>query len=168
MKSKLVFPLLISALFISATIYVNGSSGHRRMRSTTPRSVVASSKSFYFAVSGDSRDCGDLIMPRIAQSIERSRPQAPIEFYWHLGDLRAMLRIDCDIAKRTNPGFQCDPYKRTPTEISASEKTAYQEHAWDDFIEHQIALFGNIPFVLGVGNHELVERTRDDFRLKFR
>jgi hypothetical protein len=47
------------------------------------------SDNWYFAVSGDSRDCGDLIMPKIAQAIADNKQNAPVEFYWHLGDLRA-------------------------------------------------------------------------------
>src|SRR5215211_2147710 len=61
--------------------------------------------SWYFAVSGDSRDCGDLIMPKISQAIADQASSAPISFYWHLGDFRALYRVDCDIAKRTNSKF---------------------------------------------------------------
>ena len=56
------------------------------------------SGSWYFAVSGDSRDCGDLIMPKIAHSIAAKRKQLRLKFYWHLGDFRALYRIDCDLA----------------------------------------------------------------------
>ena len=65
--------------------------------------------SWYFAVSGDSRDCGDLIMPKIAKHIADNRQNAPVEFYWHLGDLRALYRRDCDMAMRENSSFQCPP-----------------------------------------------------------
>src|SRR3989442_885760 len=61
---------------------------------------------WYFAVSGDSRDCGDIIMPKIARTIA-DRHNTPAQFYWHLGDFRAIYRIDCDIIKRTDPAFQC-------------------------------------------------------------
>src|SRR5262252_141871 len=60
---------------------------------------------WYFAVSGDSRDCGDLIMPKIARSIDDNRAQAPVQFYWHLGDLRRMYDIDCDFIKRKHPAY---------------------------------------------------------------
>src|SRR5215475_4029952 len=67
--------------------------------------LVASSeappfKRWYFAVSGDSRDCGDVIMPKIAASVATKAKQMPVKFYWHLGDYRALYRMDCDWAKR--------------------------------------------------------------------
>src|ERR1051326_7508089 len=42
-----------------------------------------------FIVSGDSRNCGDVVVPAIAaDSAQRYRPS----FYWHLGDLRAIYK----------------------------------------------------------------------------
>src|SRR6266436_4180349 len=38
-----------------------------------------------FAVSGDSRNCGDIVMPGIAEGVRADKAQ----FYWHLGDYRA-------------------------------------------------------------------------------
>src|SRR5262249_819926 len=52
-----------------------------------------------FAVSGDSRDCGDLVMPKIARAIADEKTP-PIDFYWHLGDFRRLYDVDCDILKR--------------------------------------------------------------------
>src|SRR6266850_5250398 len=47
-----------------------------------------------FVVSGDSRNCGDVVMPAIAaHSSEMYKPT----FYWHLGDLRAVYKIDEDM-----------------------------------------------------------------------
>jgi hypothetical protein len=37
-----------------------------------------------FAVSGDSRNCGDVVMPGIAAGVLKEGPA----FYWHLGDFR--------------------------------------------------------------------------------
>jgi hypothetical protein len=37
-------------------------------------------KSWYFAVSGDSRECGDVIMPKIAASIAANAHQSPVKF----------------------------------------------------------------------------------------
>jgi len=167
---RLLFCLTICSLLIATILGVRSSGALRpgRTVSTPSAAPVASQSSWYFAVSGDSRDCGDVIMPKIAQTIEHSRAQTPVEFYWHLGGLRAMGRIDCDIAKRRNPAFQCQPDKRNANEITAKEKTDYQSIAWDDFIQHQVSPFGATPFVLGIGNHELIDRTRDDFRLKFK
>jgi hypothetical protein len=41
---------------------------------------------FRFAVSGDSRNCGDIAMPAIAAGVRKDGAQ----FYWHLGDYRAI------------------------------------------------------------------------------
>jgi len=130
---------------------------------------TSQNQSWYFAVSGDSRDCGDLIMPKIAQHIADNRQNAPVEFYWHLGDLRALYRRDCDMAMRENSSFQCPP-KRIELEDPAVRKK-YLAEAWPDYISQQIKPFDDreVPFYLGIGNHELFgERTRDDFRREFK
>ena len=50
-----------------------------------------------FIVSGDSRNCGDIVVPTIAaHSLTKYQPS----FYWHLGDLRAIYKIDEDMAAR--------------------------------------------------------------------
>jgi hypothetical protein len=121
--------------------------------------------SWYFAVSGDSRDCGDLVMPKIAWSIEHNREAAPVEFYWHLGDLRAMFRIDCDMLVRAHPDYDCRA--RPAAGLAPNDFNEYLKYAWDDFVERQIAPFGRTPFLLGIGNHELINRTREDFRCRF-
>src|SRR5215831_4485823 len=59
-------------------------------------------------------------------------------FYWHLGDFRAMYAVDEDIAQAGGP----------------RDLKAYQQMAWDDFIERQLASFGSLPVYLGRGNHE--------------
>jgi hypothetical protein len=51
------------------------------------------SGSWSFAISGDSRNCGDIIMPAIAQGVRRDGTQ----FYWHLGDFRSTYDFDMDI-----------------------------------------------------------------------
>jgi len=102
-----------------------------------------------FAVSGDSRNCGDIIMPLIAADATRNGAQ----FYWHLGDLRAMYDFDEDIIKRANQP------KITITD--------YEATAWQDFIDNQISPWGPTPFFLGIGNHELITKTRQDFIVQF-
>jgi hypothetical protein len=126
----------------------------------------AASGSWYFAVSGDSRDCGDLIMPKIARDIETRRAETPAAFYWHLGDLRGMFRIDCDMLKRKYPKYDC--VARPAAGLQPNDFNEYLKNAWDDFIERQISPFAATPFILGIGNHELINRTRDDFECKFR
>jgi hypothetical protein len=106
-----------------------------------------------FAVSGDSRNCGDVIMPAIAaDAIKHSA-----SFYWHLGDLRRISSPDEDfVEERTRQG-------------KATDLADYEKHAWDDFIENQIKPWGDTPFYVGIGNHETTgPKTRAMFVEKFR
>jgi hypothetical protein len=91
-----------------------------------------------FAVSGDSRNCGDVVMPGIAAGVKQARA----EFYWHLGDLRKISGIDEDIAQQ--PEHLAKPLT----------KDEYEAIAWDDFTHSQIDAFGDTPFYLGIGNHD--------------
>jgi hypothetical protein len=106
-----------------------------------------------FIVSGDSRNCGDVVVPTIAaDSLAKYQPS----FYWHLGDLRAIYKIDEDMAAAAQQSGQ-----------SLSCKT-YFERAWPDFIDNQIRPFGNTRFYLGIGNHEVIKpMTRDQFSSVF-
>ena len=45
-----------------------------------------------FAVSGDSRNCGDVVMPAIAKGVHDDGAK----FYYHLGDFRAIYDFDQD------------------------------------------------------------------------
>ncbi len=108
-----------------------------------------SNQQWQFAVSGDSRNCGDVVMPTIAKDISSNNGQ----FYWHLGDLRWISDFDEDIKQRTGA---------KPISISTYENTA-----WQDFIENQINSF-KVPFILGIGNHETASpKTRNDFLIQF-
>ncbi len=105
-----------------------------------------------FAVSGDSRNCGDVVMPAIAAGAAAHHAS----FFWHLGDLRKMSGVDEDI--QHTPEFR----KRN---LSYSE---YCARAWDDFIANQAAPFGTMPLYIGIGNHELAgPQTRAEFVAKF-
>jgi len=99
-----------------------------------------------FVVSGDSRNCGDVVVPAIAaDSAKHYRPA----FYWHLGDLRAIYKIDEDMAgaaEKSGAPLSCQ---------------SYLERAWPDMIEHQIAAFGRTPVYIGIGNHEVVPPKND-------
>ncbi len=119
-----------------------------------------------FAVSGDSRDCGDLVMPKVARAIESEAEGPPAELYWHLGDFRRMYDIDCDILKRRHPSYDCK--SRPPGQLDRFEMAEYLDAAWDDFIERQLGSFQKTPVLLSIGNHELYGRTRDDYRRAFR
>ncbi|MGD0957870.1 MAG: hypothetical protein ABR953_13725 [Candidatus Acidiferrales bacterium] len=106
-----------------------------------------------FAVSGDSRNCGDVVMPAIAAGVKKTKPL----FYWHLGDFRKIAGIDEDIQHQ--PEHLGKP-------LSVSE---YYDIAWRDFVRSQIAPFGTLPVRLAIGNHETVEpKTRAEFSVQFR
>lgn len=104
-----------------------------------------------FAVSGDSRNCGDFVMPAIAEKVKGEGDA----FYWHLGDFRWMAEPDQDLIAMDhaqNPFLAQD----------------YHKIAWDDFLKHQMAAFGSLPVFLGRGNHETVPpMTREGYVLKF-
>jgi hypothetical protein len=105
-----------------------------------------------FAVSGDSRNCGDVVVPSIAASATKNNAA----FYWHLGDLRAIYGIDED--------YQNSPEHRGKT----IQKDEYLKDAWDDFIQNQIGAFGSMPVFVGIGNHETTPpKTREQFAAKF-
>jgi hypothetical protein len=108
--------------------------------------------SWRFIVSGDSRNCGDVVMPAIAAHSVQFAPS----FYWHLGDLRAIYKIDEDMkfeAENHGQSLACD---------------VYQRRAWNDFVENQIAAFGSLPFYVGIGNHEVIPpKTEDAFKRQF-
>jgi Calcineurin-like phosphoesterase len=142
MKTRLM-PLLASILLSVVTI----------VAAENPRGNTWS-----FTVSGDSRNCGDLVMPTIAQDAA----QHASAFYWHLGDFRALYKFDEDILGQPDP--------KTAKPRTTMYITDYDKLAWDDFIEHQVSPFErlNIPVFLGIGNHELVApKTRADYLAQF-
>jgi len=113
----------------------------------------SASGAWRFLASGDSRNCGDVVMPGIAETARKNRAA----FYWHLGDLRLTTNFDEDIAHQPE-------HIAKPLTI-----TEYENIEWPDYIESQIKPFGSIPFFLGIGNHETVlpYKTREDFLLQF-
>jgi hypothetical protein len=92
-------------------------------------------KPWRFAVSGDSRNCGDVVMPGIAKSVLAHE----VEFYWHLGDFRVGYDVDEDMLQQSGGKLSIAEYHKT---------------AWDDFITHQVEPFNPIVVHLGIGNHE--------------
>jgi hypothetical protein len=106
-----------------------------------------------FLTSGDSRNCGDVVMPGIAETARKNNAA----FYWHLGDLRKTSDFDEDIQHQPE-------HIAKPLSI-----TAYYSIEWTDYIESQIKPFGSTPFFLGIGNHETIPpyKTREDFLLQF-
>lgn len=108
-------------------------------------------ESWRFVVSGDSRNCGDVVMPAIAAGAGADGAA----FYWHLGDLRAIYDFDQDMVQAAKG------------HLTISD---YEKKAWDDFTANQIAPFENIPipFYLGIGNHETIPpKSRCEFAKTF-
>src|ERR1700723_2404830 len=104
-----------------------------------------------FAVAGDSRNCGDVVMPAIAAGVAKDHAA----FYLHLGDFRKLSDFDEDLQHQPK-------YISSPLSIST-----YEAIAWDDFLQSQIATF-TVPVFLGIGNHELVwPHTRDMYLIQF-
>jgi hypothetical protein len=109
---------------------------------------IQSEAVWYFAASGDSRNCGDVVMPAIAEKVREDG----VAFYWHLGDFRAIHGVDQDFAK-THPGVGVADYLKL---------------AWPDFIQEQLNPFGDLPVYLGLGNHETISpKSRNEAILQF-
>ena len=107
-----------------------------------PHGEPAKESSWRFIVSGDSRNCGDVVMAAIAT--HSAKNYQPV-FYWHLGDLRAIYMVDEDMAFA---GREANGKK-----VACSD---YLKQAWPDFVKNQIYPFGKTPFYLGLGNHEVI------------
>ena len=105
-----------------------------------------------FVVSGDSRNCGDIVMPAIADAVLKSGAS----FYWHLGDFRAIYDFDEDMVPPAS--LQLD----TPHLTIVS----YLTKAWPDFIERQLRPFGQLEVFLGIGNHENIFPQTHEMYLK--
>src|SRR5215831_20618307 len=60
---------------------------------TLVRSKAQERGQWSFAVAGDSRNCGDFVMPAIAAKVKTENDA----FYWHLGDFRWMSKPDQDL-----------------------------------------------------------------------
>jgi hypothetical protein len=108
----------------------------------------ASAQSWRFGVAGDSRNCGDVVMPAIAAGVKANNAA----FYWHLGDFRALYKVDEDMEHAS----------KTPYTVSN-----YLSAAWPDFIRHQVGSFSPTPVFLAIGNHETILRNRGDFVSQF-
>ncbi len=147
-----IYPVVLNILFLLTVVgsapTVDTSPGAAEKGSVPP----LPEGSWRFIVSGDSRNCGDIVMPAIASHSARFTPN----FYWHLGDLRATYKIDEDMAfeaQYQGHPLTCDVYERL---------------AWNDYSEHQIAAFGNLPFYVGIGNHEVIPpKTEAAFKRQF-
>jgi hypothetical protein len=138
--------LLSALVFVLAFGTVAAAQSVPSPEQKTPAATPLPEGSWHFIVSGDSRNCGDIVMPAIAANSAKFTAS----FYWHLGDLRAIYKIDEDMAyaaQHNGEGLSCENYQR---------------RAWDDFVENQIAAFGDVPFYVGIGNHEVIPPKNED------
>ena len=105
-----------------------------------------------FAISGDSRNCGDIVMPAIAAGASKNNAA----FYLHLGDLRAIFAPDEDY-------LHAPEHRGQPVDMDQ-----YLIAAWDDYIQNQVAFFNRMPVFVGIGNHETIKpKTRADYVVQF-
>lgn len=95
---------------------------------------------WHFVVAGDSRNCGDVVMPAIAEGAKNSNAR----FYWHLGDWRAIYNFDEDMA-------QAAVMAGTPLQVQS-----YLRNAFKDALENQLKPFDDrgVGVFAGIGNHE--------------
>ena len=143
---------LLAVVFALSTSGANAQTSHRI--GANPQAA----KEWQFAVSGDSRNCGDLIMPAIAAGAARHHA----EFYWHLGDFRRISQPDNDILDEVDPKTGAPRHSISPDE--------YQTMVWDDFLRMQIGAFdeAHVPVFLGIGNHETISpKDRAQYIAKF-
>jgi hypothetical protein len=143
-SSSLLFQLSASAIVLGIVIWNVGKlSSILAVKNEPPepsKFVRRAEGTWRFIVSGDSRNCGDIVMPAIAAHSSHYNPA----FYWHLGDLRAIYKIDEDMRAEQideDDNLSCDVYYR---------------RAWSDFVRNQVAPFGRLPFYVGIGNHEVI------------
>jgi hypothetical protein len=140
--------LILAPMFLTLAILC-AAADSAPAQSSAPAS---SNATWTFAVSGDSRNCGDVVMPGIAAGVK----QTGAAFYWHLGDFRAIYNFDEDMQHQPQ-------YIAKPLTISQ-----YLSVAWDDFIEKLIVPFGDTPVFLGIGNHDTIPpKTREQFLIQF-
>jgi hypothetical protein len=144
LSSPALIVLLLVSIAISVAVIIYG---YRH------ETVKPEKDTWRFIVSGDSRNCGNIVVPTIvAHSTARYQPA----FYWHLGDLRAIYKIDEDMAAEAQKKGEYLSCK------------SYLPDAWPDFIKHQIAPFGTTRFYIGIGNHEVIApKSREEFSRQF-
>jgi hypothetical protein len=155
---SLLLQLTVSAIVLGIVIWNVGKLSSIltvKYEQPKPSKVVGLAEGTWrFIVSGDSRNCGDVIMPAIASHSMRYSPV----FYWHLGDLRAIYKIDEDIRAE---------FKEEEDDILSCD--VYYHRAWSDFVRNQIAPFGRLPFYIGIGNHEVIPpKSEDQFANRFK
>ncbi|HXA20579.1 MAG TPA: hypothetical protein VN380_26605 [Thermoanaerobaculia bacterium] len=108
-----------------------------------------------FVVAGDSRNCGDVVMPAIAAAASKDGAK----FYWHLGDWRAIYTFDQDMVQAATMAGK------------SLQLQSYLFTAFQDAIDNQLKPFEKkgISVYVGIGNHETIwPMTRKAFVNAFR
>ena len=108
--------LTVLVVAITGSIASAQNQPHAMVLRSTSSAAVSSSQEWRFIVSGDSRNCGDLVMPAIAADAAQYHPA----FYWHLGDLRAIYEMDEDYAGELNHEGTLRPWDMTAYTNAAS------------------------------------------------
>ena len=86
--------------------------------------VPAQQTTWTFAVSGDSRNCGDFVMPAIAAKVKAEHDA----FYWHLGDFRWISHPDQDLLVQ-DLLTRLEPDRRTAFVLTQMIGLSYHEAA---------------------------------------
>lgn len=147
-QNRMLVPLI---LLLSASMLPRNAAAQSAAQVLTAKNG-ADPGTWSFAVSGDSRNCGDVVMPAIAAGVWSK----DASFYWHLGDFRAIYNFDEDM-------------QHEPEHISKPMNIAnYLQTVWGDFIQNQLQSFGTKPVFLGIGNHDTIPpMTRDAYLIQF-
>src|SRR3954463_5290821 len=97
-----------------------------------------------FVMAGDSRNCGDVVMPAIAAGAKKDGAA----FYWHLGDYRAIYTFDEDMMQVSVLAHEKD--SKNPI----LQVQTYLQSAFQDAIDNQLKPFekAGIPVYAGIGN----------------
>ncbi len=87
--------VILAAFAMKSSAQGHSEKHPRTISSAVPASAPSqeSPQPWTFAVSGDSRNCGDIVMPAISAGVRNDGAR----FYWHLGDFRAIYNFDEDI-----------------------------------------------------------------------
>ena len=112
-------------------------------RGAGPGSTAAPS-TWKFAVSGDSRNCGDIV--DAGHCRRRASKMAPPST--GTSAITAPSTCSTRITCRLNP--------------DSAQTRIIKNAAWPDFINHQLKPFGSLPIFLAIGNHELIQPKTHD------
>jgi len=176
---KVGLVLLVAVLLLMGVLWLTKRKPVTEIYQHSASAKLPPTAPWTFAVSGDSRNCGDVVVPTIAADVSKHAPQ----FYWHLGDFRFIALVDEDmqcgpVHEPQRPSYQYE-WKDMQALLThekrewkkVQEQLAYEKHAWEDFTQNQVRAFdGNkIPVFLGIGNHEMIlHRDHEDFIRAFK